>query len=391
LVHEAERISRIPPYLFARIEQKIDEAKAQGRDIISLGIGDPDRPTPKHIIEELKKQAEVPENHRYPSSSGLVEFRRAVADYYARRFGVELDPKREVVNLIGSKEGIGHIAFCYTNPGDLNLVPDPGYPVYGIGTLLAGGTSHLMPLVAERGFKPDLSAIPTEVAKKAKLLYLNYPNNPTGATADLNFFAEVVEFARQFEVIVCHDAAYTEIYFNGVEPPSFLETPGAKEVGIEFNSLSKPFNMTGWRVGWAAGRSDVIEVLGRLKSNLDSGQFQALQYAGIAALRGPQDSVATMREVYRERRDTVVQGLNQMGWHLEPPRASFYVWAPVPRGYDSAKFAEEVLEKAGVIITPGSGYGEQGEGYFRIALTIEKERIAEGLDRMAQALGKVNF
>ncbi|GAW93948.1 LL-diaminopimelate aminotransferase [Calderihabitans maritimus] len=390
-MQQASRLRQLPPYLFARIEKKIEEMKERGVDIISLGIGDPDRPTPQHVIEKLAEQAQNPENHRYPTSVGMLEYRKAVAEWYERRFGVSLDPKSEVVTLIGSKEGIGHISFCYVDPGDINLVPDPAYPVYGIGTLLAGGEPYLMPLREENGFLPDLESIPSEVARKAKLMFLNYPNNPTGALADEEFFRQVVEFAKNYDLIVCHDAAYSEITFDGYQAPSFLQVEGAKEVGIEFNSLSKPFNMTGWRIGWAVGNSEVIEALGRLKSNLDSGAFQAIQYAAIEALRGPQDAVRQMQEIYRERRDLVVEGLNSMGWNLKKPKATFYVWAPVPKGYTSSEFAEMLIEKAGVIVTPGIGYGQSGEGYFRIALCLEKDRIQEALERMKKALGKVEF
>ena len=390
-MQEAKRLKSLPPYLFARIEKKIQEKKAAGVDVISLGIGDPDRPTPGHIIDKLVEQAHNPENHSYPSSVGMMEYREAVAQWYKNRFDVDLDPASEIVTLIGSKEGIGHISFCYVDPGDVNLVPDPGYPVYGIGTLLAGGEPYNMPLKEENGFLPDLDAIPEDVADKAKILFINYPNNPTGALADMNFFNKVVAFAKKHDLIVCHDGAYSEIAFDGYEPPSFLQAEGAKEVGIEFNSLSKPYNMTGWRIGWAAGRQDVIEALGRIKSNLDSGAFQAIQYAAIEGLIGPQDSVKEMQAVYKERRDTVVNGLNAMGWNMEAPKATFYVWAPVPKGFNSSEFAELVLEKAGVIITPGIGYGENGEGYFRIALTVENKRIGEALERMKDAIGKVEF
>ncbi len=388
---EAKRLQKLPPYLFARIERKIEEKKEQGVDIISLGIGDPDRPTPEHIIDKLVEQAHNPENHRYPSSVGMLEYRKAVARWYKNRFNVDLDPKKEIVTLIGSKEGIGHISFCYVDPGDVNLVPDPGYPVYGIGTLLAGGEPFYMPLKEENGFLPDLDAVPGDVADKAKILFINYPNNPTGALADLEFFNKVVAFAKKHDLIVCHDAPYSEIAFDGYEPPSFLQAGGAKDVGIEFNSLSKPYNMTGWRIGWAAGNKEVVEALGRIKSNLDSGAFQAIQYAAIAALTGSQEPVKEMQRVYQERRDVVIDGLNKMGWQMERPKATFYVWAPVPKGYSSSEFAELVLEKAGVIITPGIGYGENGEGYFRIALTVEKERIEEALKRMQDAIGKVEF
>ena len=390
-MQEAKRLKSLPPYLFARIEKKIQEKKAAGVDVISLGIGDPDRPTPGHIIDKLVEQANNPENHSYPSSVGMMEYREAVAQWYKNRFDVDLDPASEIVTLIGSKEGIGHISFCYVDSGDVNLVPDPGYPVYGIGTLLAGGEPYNMPLKEENGFLPDLDAIPEDVADKAKILFINYPNNPTGALADMNFFNKVVAFAKKHDLIVCHDGAYSEIAFDGYEPPSFLQAEGAKEVGIEFNSLSKPYNMTGWRIGWAAGRQDVIEALGRIKSNLDSGAFQAIQYAAIEGLIGPQDSVKEMQAIYKERRDTVVNGLNAMGWNMEAPKATFYVWAPVPKGFNSSEFAELVLEKAGVIITPGIGYGENGEGYFRIALTVENKRIGEALERMKDAIGKVEF
>lgn len=388
---EAKRLQKLPPYLFARIEKKIAEKKAQGVDIISLGIGDPDRPTPEHIIEKLVEEAHNAENHQYPSSVGMLEFREAVAQWYKNRFDVELDPAEEVVTLIGSKEGIGHISFCYVDPGDINLVPDPGYPVYGIGTLLAGGEPYYLPLKEENGFLPDLEAIPEDVANKAKILFINYPNNPTGALADMDFYNKVVAFAKKHDLVVCHDAAYSEIAFDGYQPPSFLQAQGAKDVGIEFNSLSKPYNMTGWRIGWAVGNKEVVEALGRIKSNLDSGAFQAIQHAGIAGLTGSQEPVKEMQQVYRERRDAVVDGLNKMGWNMEKPQATFYVWAPVPKGYNSSEFAELVLEKAGVIITPGIGYGENGEGYFRIALTVEKERIDEALNRMQEAIGKVEF
>ncbi|AVX20302.1 LL-diaminopimelate aminotransferase apoenzyme [Carboxydocella sporoproducens DSM 16521] len=391
MVMEAQRIRQLPPYLFARIEAQIAKAKEEGVDVISLGIGDPDRPTPDHIIQELVKEAHNPANHQYPSSVGMLSFRQAVADYYQRRFQVSLDPKTQVVSLLGSKEGIAHMAWCYLDPGDIALVPDPGYPVYGIGTLLAGGTPYIMPLKAENNFLPDLKAIPEEVARKAKLMWLNYPNNPTGAIATLEFFEEVVAFAKKYDIIVCHDAAYQEISFDGYRPPSFLEVPGAMEVGVEFGSCSKTYNMTGWRIGWAVGRADVINALGRLKSNIDSGVFQAIQYAAITALTGPQDCVEAMSKVYQERRDIAVEGLNAIGWKLEKPKSTIYVWAPVPKGFTSMSFAEHVFEKTGVVITPGNGYGEHGEGFFRIALTVEKERMLEAFDRIKKNLGPFEF
>jgi len=388
---QAQRMQALPPYLFARIEKMIEEKKAQGIDIISLGIGDPDQPTPDFIIEKMIEQVKNPANHQYPSSVGMLSFRKEVAEWYRKKYQVELDPKTEIVTLIGSKEGIANINYCYVNPGDINLVPDPGYPVYGIGTLLAGGEPYYLPLLEENNFLPDLQEIPDEVAKKAKILWINYPNNPTGAVATLEFFQEVVAFAKHYDLLVCHDHAYSELAFDGYQAPSFLQAEGAKDVGIEFNSLSKPFNMTGWRIGWAAGNKEMIETLGRYKSNVDSGAFQAVQYAGIAGLASDGSSIEKVRQVYAERRDTIISGLNAMGWNLTPPKATFYIWAPVPKGYTSAQFAEVVLEKAGVVITPGNGYGAHGEGYFRISLTIEKERMEEALARMKNALGKVEF
>lgn len=385
----ATRLQKLPPYLFARIEQKIAEAKARGEKLISLGIGDPDSPSPDHIVRELQIAATDPANHQYPSSVGLLAFRQAVASWYARRHGVELDPHAEVVTLIGSKEGIAHLPLCYLNPGDISLVPDPAYPVYKIGTILAGGEPYPLPLTSEHGFRPDLAAVPAEVARKAKLLFLNYPNNPTAAVANREFFQEVITFARDYDILVAHDAAYAELTFDGYVAPSFLELPGAREVGIEFGSLSKPYNMTGWRLGWAAGNPEVIAALARLKSNIDSGAFQAVQQAGIAALTGTQDSVEAMRQLYSRRRDILVDGLNRLGWHLNRPQATFYVWAPVPRGYTSAEFAEDVLERAGVIVTPGNEYGEAGEGYFRASLTVADASIVEALDRLRHAFGRL--
>lgn len=388
---EAQRIKNLPPYLFARIEKLIEEKREAGVDIISLGIGDPDLPTPPNIIKVLQEQAFNPANHQYPSSVGMLSYRQAVAQWYKNRFGVDLDPATQVVSLIGSKEGIGHISWCYLNPGDVALVPDPGYPVYAGGAILAGAEPYYMPLKREKGFLPDLKAIPEEVVQRAKIIFINYPNNPTGAVASEEFYREVIDFARSHKILVCHDAAYSEMAYDGYKPPSFLQFPGAKEVGIEFNSLSKGYNMTGWRIGWAAGHAGVVEALGRLKSNIDSGQFQAIQYAAIEGLTGPQDNVQHLQSVYQERRDILIDALNDMGWQLEKPKATFYVWVPVPAGYTSASFAELVLEKCGVVVTPGSGYGENGEGYFRITLTVKKERMIEALNRMKENIGTVSF
>lgn len=388
---EAKRIKNLPPYLFARIERLIQQKKAEGVDIISLGIGDPDMPTPDHVIDEMCKEAKNPVNHQYPSSVGMIEFRQAVARWYNKRFGVDLDPGSEVVSLIGSKEGIAHISWCYLDPGDTVLVPDPGYPVYAGGAILAGAEPFYMPLKKEYHFLPNLADIPSDVAKKAKMMFLNYPNNPTGAVATEEFFREVVAFARDNQIIVCHDAPYTEVAFDGYRPVSYLQVPGAKDVGIEFHSVSKTYNMTGWRIGWAAGNPEIVEALGRLKSNLDSGQFQAIQYAAMAALEGPQDVVDKNNRIYQERRDILVDGLNELGWQLEKPKATIYVWAPVPAGHTTESFAELVLEKAGVVITPGTGYGPNGAGYFRVSLTLPTERLREAIERIKRYVGTVKF
>ncbi|NCC81205.1 MAG: LL-diaminopimelate aminotransferase [Clostridia bacterium] len=389
---KAKRIKELPPYLFARIEKKIAEKKEQGVDIISLGIGDPDRPTPKVIIDKLAETAQNPANHQYPSSAGMLSFRKAVTDYYKKRHNVQLDPKTEVVSLIGSKEGIGHISLCYVDPGDVNLVPEPGYPVYGIGTLLAGGTSFIMPLMEENNFLPDLDKIPADIADKAKLMFINYPNNPTGAVADINFFNKVVSFAKKHNIIVCHDAAYTEVYYDDQDKPiSFLEAEGALDVGIEFGSLSKPFNMTGWRIGYAAGRKDVIEALTTIKSNIDSGVFQAVQEAAVTGLENAESLIRGNQIVYKERRDEAISSMKELGWEIEAPRGSFYIWAKVPKGYDSSTFAEEILEKTGVIITPGLGYGQAGEGYFRISLTVDQKRMKEAFERIKKEFEKFEF
>jgi len=388
---QADRIRNLPPYLFTRIEKKLEEAKEKGIELISLGIGDPDLPTPARIVERLQEAAQKPDNHRYPTSQGMLQFRQAVASWYSHRHGVDLDPQAEVVTLMGSKDGIAHIPLCWINPGDIALVPDPGYPVYGIGTILAGGKPEFIPLRPERGYLMDFSSIPIEVAKRAKLLYLNYPNNPTAAVANIGFFQEAVEFAKSYDLLVCHDAAYTEVTFDGYRAPSFLEAPGAKEVGIEFGSLSKPFNMTGWRIGWAVGNSEMIEALTRLKTNLDSGVFQAVQEAAAEALTGDLSHLRTLLQTYRERRDILIDGLNSMGWKLSRPLGTFYVWAPVPSGYTSAGFVEEVLEKTGVVLTPGNGYGNCGEGYFRMSLTLATDKIVEAVKRMKTAFDRFHF
>jgi LL-diaminopimelate aminotransferase len=382
IFEKAERLKRLPPYLFKEIDRKKAEVKARGVDIIDLGVGDPDLPTPPHIIASLKKAAEDPANHQYPSYSGMGGFREAVAEWYGKRFGVKLDPHTEVVSLIGSKEGLAHFPLAFINPGDVALVPSPAYPVYHIGTLFAGGESFFMPLVAENRFLPDLDAIPSGVAKRARVMFLNYPNNPTAAVADKAFFRRVVEFAREHEIVVCHDAAYTEMGFEGYRASSFLEIDGAREVGIEFHSLSKTYNMTGWRIGFAVGNEKAIEGLGTIKSNIDSGVFRAVQIAAIEALRGDQSCVDEMTAVYGRRRDLMVRGLKEAGFQVEPPRATFYLWTRVPEGYTSTRLATRLLEEAGVVVTPGNGFGEPGEGYFRIALTQNRKRLSEAIERI---------
>jgi LL-diaminopimelate aminotransferase len=382
IFEKAERLKKLPPYLFKEIDRKKAEVRDRGVDIIDLGIGDPDLPTPPHIIEALKNAAEDSANHRYPSYSGMGDFKESVAEWYRKRFGVELDPNTEVLSLIGSKEGIAHFPLAFVNPGDVALVPAPAYPVYHIATMFAGGESYFMPLLSENRFLPDLNAIPDKITSRARILFINYPNNPTSAVADLAFFREVVEFARDNNVLICHDAAYTEMAFDGFRPPSFLAADGAKEVGIEFHSLSKTYNMTGWRIGFAVGNREAIDGLGAIKSNIDSGVFQAVQMAGIAAIRGDQSCVRDMVQVYSRRRDLMVKGLQDVGFEVESPRATFYLWIRVPEGYTSSELTERLLEDAGLVVTPGNGFGEPGEGYFRIALTQKRERLAEAVERL---------
>jgi LL-diaminopimelate aminotransferase len=381
-VQLARRIEKLPPYLFVEISRKIAEKRAQGIDVVSFGIGDPDIPTPPHVIDALVEAARDPANHRYPETEGLPEFRRAVANWYERRFGLSLDPEREVLSLIGSKDGIGHIALCFIDPGDLALVPDPGYPVYSVGTLFAGGEPYYLPLREENGFLPDLDAVLPDVARRAKLLWLNYPNNPTGAVAGLDFFERTVAFARRYGLAVCHDGPYSEVAFDGYRPVSFLQAAGAREVGVEFHSLSKTYNMTGWRIGMAVGNATMIDALMRVKSNLDSGVPQAIQRMAIAALEGRQDCIEEHNAVYQRRRDRLVEALRAMGLVVQPPKASLYVWARVPQGYTSMGFAARLLDDAGVVVTPGVGYGAAGEGYVRLSLTIPDDRLEEGLRRL---------
>jgi len=381
-VERAERLRRLPPYLFQEIDRLKAELVAKGVDVINLGVGDPDLPTPAHIIEELRKSAGDPVNHQYPSYSGMNDFRVSVSRWYQRRFGVELEPIREVLTLIGSKEGIAHFPLAFINPGDLALVPTPAYPVYHVATMFAGGESYFMPLVRENDFLPDLNAIPPDVARRSKVMFINYPNNPTGATAERGFYEKVIDFAREFDLIICHDAAYTEMGFDGYRPMSFLEVPGAKDIGIEFHSLSKTYNMTGWRLGFAVGNAAILDGLGQIKSNVDSGAFNAIQWAGIAALEGDQACVAEMRQIYQERRDTLIAGLQKVGLKPQVPKATFYIWCPTPQGYSSKQFSSLLLSEAGIVATPGSGFGEPGEGYIRMALTVTRERIEEAVARI---------
>jgi LL-diaminopimelate aminotransferase len=382
-VRFAKRIEKLPPYLFAAISRKIAEKRAQGVDVVTFAIGDPDIPTPPHIIEALVEAARDPANHRYPETEGLLELRQAIAEWYDRRFGLSLDPEREVLPLIGSKEGIGHVALCFIDPGDVALVPDPGYPVYSVGTMFAGGEPYYLPLREENGFLPDLDAVPDDVARKARLLWLNYPNNPTAAVADLDFFERVVAFAKRYDIAVCHDGPYSEVAFDGYRPVSFLQADGARDVGVEFHSFSKSYNMTGWRIGMAVGNASLVDALMRVKSNLDSGIPQAIQRMAIAAVRGSQECIEEHNAVYQRRRDRLVAALRGVGLRVESPKASLYLWARVPEGYTSVTFAERLLEDLAVVVTPGIGYGEQGEGYVRLSLTIADERLEEGLRRLA--------
>jgi LL-diaminopimelate aminotransferase len=383
-VRTSQRIARLPPYLFFEIGKKIAEKKAKGEDVVSFAIGDPDIPTPAHIVERLCQAARDPVNHRYPESDGLPDLRKAIAEWYERRFGIVLDPNKEVLPLIGSKEGIGHIALCFIDPGDVALAPDPGYPVYSIGTMFAGGESYFMPLLDENDFLPDFEKIPPAVARKAKLMWLNYPNNPTGAVASVDFFERAVAFARKHDLAICHDGPYSEVAFDGYRPCSFLEVPGAREVGVEFHSLSKSYNMTGWRIGMLVGNARAVDALMRVKSNLDSGIFQAVQQAAITALGGPQDCVGEHNSIYQRRRDRVVEVLNRIGLKVRAPKASLYIWARIPPGFTSISFASRLLDETGVVVTPGTGYGQWGEGYIRLSITIPDEQMEKGLARLAQ-------
>ncbi len=384
----SERLSRIPPYLFAELERKIAEKRAQGIDVISLGIGDPDTPTPALMVDALARAAADPGTHRYPSNRGRTELREAVAAFYARRFGVTLDPGTEIMPALGAKECIFNLNLAFLDPGDVALAADPGYPVYTGGPLLAGGEPVLMPLRPERGFAPDLEAIPADARERARLLYLNYPNNPTGAVAPEGLFEQAVAFAREHDLLVVHDASYTETTFDGYVAPSFLATPGAKEVGVEVFSLSKGYNMTGWRAAAIVGNAAALEPYWRLKTNIDSGMFEAVQLATAAALSPEGDEAAReMSALYERRRDLVCDALREIGVAVTPPMGTIYVWAPVPAGHSSASYCEKVLEESAVVVSPGGAYGPNGEGFFRISLTIDDDRLCEAVERLRSSLG----
>ena len=386
----ADRVLKTPPYPFAELARIKREMVAKGADLIDLGIGDPDRPTPPHIVEALCRAARDPKTHQYDETgTGLPAFRQAIASWYESRFGVKLDVDKEILRLIGSKEGLAHMFWSVLNPGDTTLIPDPAYPVYKVNTNFAGGEPYLMPLRKENDYLPDLDAIPVDVAKRAKIMMLCYPNMPTAAVAERDFYKRVVQFAHKYDILVCSDMAYSEMAFDGYRAHSILQVPGAKEVAVEFHSLSKTYNMTGWRIGYAVGNPQALEGLGKLKSNLDSGAFLAIQEAAVAALTGPQDCVAEVTAMYQRRRDMLVEGLQKLGWPTQKARATFYVWTPTPEGYNSAEFAQFMLSEVQALVTPGSAYGSQGEGFIRMALTVQgsdaEGRIRELLNRLSRA------
>ncbi len=382
----AKRLEKIPPYLFAEIDRKRDELVSRGVDIINLGVGDPDKPTPSHIVEAMHKGIDDPSTHNYPPYQGTKEYRQAAASWMERRFGVkDLNPNTEVISSIGSKEAIHNTFLAFVESGDYTLISDPGYPVYRTSTIFAGGESYNMPLLAKNNFLPDLDSIPEEIARKAKLFWINYPNNPTGGLATLEDFEKMVAFCKKYDILLCHDHAYSEMAFDSYKPPSVLQVPGAKDIAIEFHSLSKSYNMTGWRIGFVAGNAKGIKGLGQVKTNLDSGVFKAIQRAAIAAFDTTEDELQKVMSVYQRRRDIIVAGLKSLGWPIEAPKATLYVWVPVPTGYTSTDFVTLLLEKCGIIVPPGNGYGAAGEGFFRIALTAPDERMEEAIKRMKEA------
>lgn len=381
-IERSGRLQKLPPYLFAEIDRLKRQQRAKGVDLIDLGVGDPDMPTPEPIVESMVRAVRDPANHRYALDQGMPALRQQIARWFGDRYGVELDPEHEILPLIGSKEGLAHLPLAIVNPGDEVLVPDPCYPPYRSATMFAGGVVYLMPLLEQNRFLPDFFSVDDQVAAQAKLMYLNYPNNPTAACVDSHFYERAVSFAQDNHILICQDAAYNEIYFDGVAPASILQVRGAKEVAIEFHSLSKTYNMTGWRIGFAVGNADAIAALAQLKSNLDSGIFQAVQAAAVAALEKSAELTRPMRQMYQERRDALVQGLNSLGWKVTPPAATFYVWVPVPPGYTSSELARLLLERCQLVVTPGIGFGQHGEGFLRFALTVPKDRLLQAVDRI---------
>lgn len=381
----SERLEKIPPYLFAEIDRKIAEAKAKGADVISLGIGDPDTPTLPPVVEAMHKAIDNPANHDYPPYNGTAAFRKAACDWMHKRFGVELDADTEMLANIGSKEAIAHVFFAFVDKGDYTLIPDPGYPVYKNATIFAGGTPFAMPLLEENGYLPDFDKIPEDVAKKSKLMFLNYPNNPTGAVCDLEFLKKAVDYCKKYDILLCFDQAYCEMTYDGYVAPSVLQVEGGKDVALEFYSHSKSYNMTGWRVGWVCGNKDAVKALGTIKNNIDSGTFKAIQDAAIAAFNADQSYIDNLNKMYQERRDAAEEGLRELGWNIKPSKATFYLWLPVPKGMTSEEFVTLMLEKANVVVPPGNGYGKYGEGYFRVALTKDVETIKKCIQRMKDA------
>jgi LL-diaminopimelate aminotransferase len=381
-VRTAKRIEKLPPYLFAEIDRKVAEAKARGADIISFGVGDPDLPTPPHVIEALIEGAKDPATHRYPSYTGMPRFRESIAKWYDRRFGVKLDPDTQIQPLVGSKEGIFHLPVAFVDPGDAALIPDPGYPVYETGTILAHGEPILLPLTEEHDFKPDLTGLSAEVLENARVLWLNYPSNPTAACVDESLFEQAIDFCARNDILLAHDGAYTEITYDGYVAPSALQAPQALDHAVEFHSLSKTYNMTGWRIGWVAGNEVAIEAIKRLKTNIDSGIFDAVQRAGIAALEGPSDHLEMTIDTYRRRRDLLCDGLKSMGIIVEPPKGSIYLWVPVPEDHSSESFTTYLLDEADIVVAPGNGYGPSGEGFVRFSLTLADSKLEEGVERL---------
>jgi LL-diaminopimelate aminotransferase len=378
----SHRLKAIPPYVFAEIDKKRQAVVARGVDVINLGIGDPDSPTPRHIVDAMHEALEKPINHHYPPFGGMKEYKEAAAEWIKKRFGVTVDPATEVTSLIGSKEGLHNTIMAFIDSGDVGLIPDPGYPVYQTSILLAGGTPYFMPLKPENKFLPDLDAIPEEVCKKAKLILFNYPNNPTAGIADMAFFEKAVAFAKKHDILLCHDLSYSEMTFDGYKAPSILQVPGAKDVAIELHTLSKTYNMTGWRIGFAIGNAQAIKALASLKSNVDTDVFKAIQVAAVAAFTGPTDFIDHCNKLYVERRDLAIKCLGELGWKIEPQKATFYMWLPTPKGVTSADFCTQMLEVAGIVVPPGTAYGPNGEGFFRMSLCTDVVRLQEAFDRM---------